>query len=144
MNRHSNLALAFLLLFAVAAMWGCTAKSSTTGKDAKSEAEKNEQAVPVETAALTRGAIEVSARRSTTLEAEAEVKVLSRAANRVVELLVEEGDRVEADALLVRLEDDIQRTQLARAESRLDKARIEFERQKSLHDQRLVSDQAFK
>jgi membrane fusion protein, multidrug efflux system len=101
-------------------------------------------AVPVEVAQVARGTIESTVKSTAHLEAEAEVKVIARTSNRVTALLVEEGDLVKKGRLLVRLEDDIQRTQLGKAEARAERARQEFARQQSLHDQSLISEQAFR
>jgi membrane fusion protein (multidrug efflux system) len=105
---------------------------------------KPEPAVPVEVAAVVRGPIEGIIKLRSNLEAEEEVKVFARTANRVTELLVEEGAVVEKGAVLLRLEDDLQRTQVNKAEVRLEKARQEFQRQKALFDQNLISEQMFR
>ena len=62
-------------------------------------------------AELTRGPIEAVLSSSSNLEAEQSVKVFARTSNRVTELLVEEGDDVEKDQVLIRLLDDTQQTQ---------------------------------
>jgi membrane fusion protein (multidrug efflux system) len=77
------------------------------------------------------------------LEAEREVKVVARTANRVETLRVEEGDEVVLDDLLVQLQNDIQILQVSKASNQVEEAKEEFERQASLHQQNLVSDQAF-
>jgi membrane fusion protein (multidrug efflux system) len=123
--------------------WAATGchRGSATPRDA---AKANQpQAVPVEVATVTRGEIEAVLKNSTHLEAEQEVKVFARTSNRVTELLVEEGDQVSKDQVLVRLENDIQKTSFAKAQVRLDKARQEFERQEALFGQKLISEQAF-
>jgi membrane fusion protein (multidrug efflux system) len=102
-----------------------------------------DQAVPVEVASISRGEIEATIKTSTHLEAEEEVKVFARTANRVTELLVEEGDVVKKDQVLLRLENGIQKTAHGKAQVKLDKARQEFERQKALFGQKLVSEQVF-
>jgi membrane fusion protein, multidrug efflux system len=61
----------------------------------------------------------------------------------VTELLTEEGQLVEKGAVLLRLEDDLQRTQVSKAEVRLEKATQEFQRQKALFEQNLISEQVF-
>lgn len=112
--------------------------------DSKDQAKDNkDQAVPVEVASITRGSIEAIVNSSTHLEAEEEVKVFARTANRVTALLVEEGDVVKKDQVLLRLDNDIQKTAHGKAQVRLDKARQEFERQKTLFGQKLISEQAF-
>jgi membrane fusion protein (multidrug efflux system) len=99
--------------------------------------------LPVEVTTLARGGIEATIRNSTHLEAEEEVKVFARTANRVTELLVEEGAEVKKDQVLLRLDNDIQKTAYTKAEASLAKGREEFEREKALFEQKLVSEQVF-
>ncbi len=99
--------------------------------------------VPVEVEPVRLGSIESTLRTFATLEAEQEVKVFARTANRVVELRVEEGVEVDAEEVLVRLEDTDQRVRVAKAENALEKMRREYERLEALHAQSLVSDQVF-
>ena len=103
---------------------------------------KEPEAVPVEVAELGLGSIESVLRFSTNLEAEREVEVYAEAARRVEELSVEEGDEVAKGDLLVRLQDDEQRTTLAKAKTEYAKAKREFERQKRLFEDSLISEQA--
>ena len=119
---------------------GCR-KGSADAQDQKKE--NKDQAMPVEVAAISRGEIEATIKNSTHLEAEEEVKVFARTANRVTELLVEEGDVIKKDQVLLRLENDIQKTAYGKGQVKLDKARQEFERQKALFGQKLVSEQTF-
>ena len=104
---------------------------------------ETEVAIPVEVQKVTRGPIESVLRTFATLEAEQEVKVFARTANRVIELRVEEGDAVEREVVLVRLDDSNQKVLLAKAENSLAKAEKEFLRLQALHEQKLISDQAF-
>jgi membrane fusion protein (multidrug efflux system) len=119
---------------------GCN-KTPTEAKDKPKD--NKDQAIPVEVATVARGPIEAVIEHSTHLEAEEAVKVTARTANRVTQLLVEEGDVIQRDQVLVRLENDIQKTAHAKAQVAVDKARQEFERQKALHEQKLISDQLF-
>ncbi len=121
---------------------GCSKNPFSRGKTAQGT-NVTETAVPVEVALVQRGPIEAVLRTSTHLEAESEVKVFARTANRVTALEVEEGHRVERGAVLLRLEDDIQKNQFEKARNNLEKARREFERSRALHEQNLISEQAF-
>ncbi|HVS14157.1 MAG TPA: efflux RND transporter periplasmic adaptor subunit [Thermoanaerobaculia bacterium] len=142
------LALVVLVVAAAAALAGCAADD---GQAAERPAAKTEgadetpvsDAIPVAALPLTTGRIESVQRYSTNLEAERQVEVLSEADRRVVELLVEEGNRVEQGAVLLRLQDEEQRNALASVQSQLDKARREYERQRSLFEQELISEQAW-
>ncbi len=155
-----GLALALLVVLSGGSQLACSG-SETNAEEAKSGAEEAKkdgkkkpgdkgegeaeepQAVPVEVTTLARGAIEETLRYSTNLEAEDEVAVFAEASRRVVELLAEEGHRVAKGQVLLRLQDDEQRTSLAKAKSQHDKAAREYERQKNLHAQELISEQAF-
>ncbi len=118
---------------------GCGPRQPAEPGDAKGVV----AAIPVEVETLVRGPIEATWRTFATLEAEQEVKVFSRTANRVLELRVEEGDTVEREQLLLRLDDSNQQTLVAKAENSLAKSRREFERLEALHVQKLISDQVF-
>lgn len=118
-------------------------KKDSDGDEDGEDEEDKEEAVPVEVAALERGPIESILRFSSNLEAEEQVKVYSQAKRLVTELLVEEGDRVRKDQVLLRLQDEEQRSALAKTKSQLEKAQREFERQKRLYSQKLISEQVY-
>lgn len=145
--RHSWL-LGLLLAALGLATAGCTPEGQAlentpeSAKDADADKKKDEL-VPVEVATLERGPIESVLRFSANLEAESEVQVFSQAARLVTELKVEEGDAVAKGDLLLRLQDAEQRSSLARVESQLAKARREYDRQKNLFAQSLISEQAY-
>src|SRR5580765_3352588 len=134
---RGSLAVAALMSLALSGCHKAPAAGKDQGKDTK------DQAVPVEVAAISRGEIEATIKSSTHLEAEEEVKVFARTVNRVTDLLVEEGDEVKKDQVLLRLENDIQKTAYGKAQVKLEKAREEFDRQKALFAQKLVSEQVF-
>lgn len=135
----------FFLLFAAASLAGLTGCFKPPGaENAEGDGNANEeQAIPVEVAALTRGEIESVLTSSWSLEAEREVKVLARTSNRLKELLVEEGDEVEKGDVLAVLEDREQRTALDRAEVQVAKLEAEYRRIESLYQQNLVSEQVY-
>ena len=125
---------------------GCGAsetEASENGSEEKAEGEAAEdKTVPVEVATLATGPIEETLRFSTNLEAEQAVGVYSQAARQVVELRAEEGARAARGQVLLRLQDEEQRTQLAKVEGQLAKARREHERQKNLWAEKLIPEQA--
>ncbi|MEM6456499.1 MAG: efflux RND transporter periplasmic adaptor subunit [Acidobacteriota bacterium] len=110
---------------------------------ANDDEDAEDERVPVEIDVLARGPIESVLRFSTNLEAEQEVQVFAEAARRIVALEVEEGDRVRKGTLLVRLQDDAQRSRLAQVRQELDKAEREYKRQSNLYEQQLISEQAY-
>lgn len=118
-----------------------SSKDDSGDEAAKGDDAEKEQAVPVDVAVLGRGSIEAVIRASANLEAERAVGVMAEASRRIIELHVEEGDRVGSGALLLRLQDDEQRSSLARAQTEFAKAQREYDRQKNLHDRELTTDQ---
>lgn len=124
---------------------GCAFDSGVAGEPppADSSIAAADEAIPVAALPMFRGRIESVLRFSTNLEAENRVDVLSEAERHVTELLVEEGDTVRAGQTLLLLEDEAQRTALRRVESQLDRSRLEYERQKRLFEQDLISEQAY-
>lgn len=141
----SWIALAGLAPALLGSLSGCTAGNSEASEnDAAERAEEAEkETVPVEVAPLERGAIEEVLRFSTNLEAEQSVGVYSQAARQVVELAVEEGDRVAKGQMLLRLQDDEQQNEVAQVKGQIVKARREYERQKNLWAEKLIPEQAF-
>ena len=117
-------------------------KDKKKDKDGDEE-DDEEEAVPIEVVSLERGKIESLLRFSTNLEAENEVQVISEAERKVTRLLVEEGDDVKKGQLLVSLQDEAQRTEVARVESQLAKAKREYDRQTNLWEQKLISEETY-
>lgn len=144
---HENAVWGFLALAGLALLAaGCSGSTDAEERsgDGKKGAEARvEEAVPVEVAALERGSIEAVLRYSTNLEAEESVAVYSQAARQVRELLVEEGRVVAKGQLLLRLQDEEQRTVLAKSASQLAKATREYDRQQRLFEGQMISEQAF-
>lgn len=107
------------------------------------KAEPEEEAIPVEVATVHRGRIEATIRLSSNLEAERDVTVYAQAPRLVNRLLVEEGDLVTKNQLLVKLQDDEQKLALEKARIQLEQANREAERQESLYKQGLSSEQVY-
>jgi HlyD family secretion protein len=85
--------------------------------------------------------IVVSAEAAGTIEPETTVEVKSEAAGEVLEILVDTGDRVEADTLMVRIDQRHPRNALAQAEAELEVAHAALRNVKS---QLRRADQLFK
>ena len=146
LSGKSEVLIALVLLLSSLGWVGCGDRANGAGDDtAADEAgeEQKEEAIPVEVTKLTRGPIEAVLRFSADLEAEESVPVYSRASHRVLRLLVEEGDRVAKGEVMVTLESDEQRNAVAKTKSQLDKAKRDYDRQQSLFEQALISDQVF-
>jgi membrane fusion protein (multidrug efflux system) len=135
-----------IVLFTALAPVGCSIGSSdakTFSSGAKGKEERKEEAVPVEVAALERGGIESVLRLSSNLEAEREVQVFAEAPRRVTRLLVEEGSAVQKGQVLLQLQDEEQKSAVAKAEIALQESRRNFDRTKELYGQKLVTEELF-
>lgn len=132
------------LMLAILCISGISCEKLGFGDKDKTKNDPSEKpTIPVEVAILGLGPIESVLKASSNLEAESEVNVLARTSNRVKSLLVEEGSQVKAGDLLLQLDDDIQTIQVSKAKNQVLESREEYERQKSLHAQNLISDQVF-
>jgi membrane fusion protein (multidrug efflux system) len=74
-----------------------------------------------------------------TIASDAEAPVLARAAGEVVEIRVEEGDRVQEGQILARLDGERLRLKMLQAKASLDMASREYQRFASLRERGLVS-----
>lgn len=139
-------ALGLSALLAILVLSGCGSdKEEQVKEGAKTKAANASKVKPVlvELAEVKRGKIEEVLERSAALQAEEQVLVLARAQNPAVELLAEEGDLVEKDQVILRLENDSQRTNYNQAKSQSDKAKIEFDRIEKLYNQSLISESEY-
>lgn len=96
--------------------------------------------VPVEVATLTLGPLENALRFSANLEAETQVQVLARAPGQVIKVLVEEGDKVELNQVLLRLESAEQFSVLKRTRTELAQGQRRFDKQEKLQKAGVISD----
>ena len=112
------------------------------GEAEDSENEKPDPAVPVETAAASRDDISAVYAGTASIEAEAQAEVVAKVAGEVIEILVEEGDRVEKDQVLARLDGDRLRLQLREMKANRDKLEQDYERQLRLLERGLLSTEA--
>lgn len=99
--------------------------------------------VPVETATPFRSDIYATYAATASIASDADAPVTARVAGEVVELAVEEGDRVEAGQVLARLDGKRLRLEMLAAQANLERARKEFERNKDLHARSLISSASF-
>lgn len=96
--------------------------------------------VSVETARAGFATLERNVEAVGTTRARQSVEITPLAAGRVVELAINPGDRVEAGAVLARLDDEIQRADLAEAEALLDEQRRASARAEQLRQTRAVAE----
>ncbi|MEJ2721303.1 MAG: efflux RND transporter periplasmic adaptor subunit [bacterium] len=109
------------------------------GKDKKKEPDP----VPVEISTVQPREISSFHYTTATLDPEREVDVLAKAAGEIVKLNVEEGDVVEEGAILCQIEDSEQRVALDEAKINLENSKSEYDRIKTMFDEKLISDREF-
>jgi membrane fusion protein (multidrug efflux system) len=91
----------------------------------------------------TRGAIATYYRATASLDPDKEADVLARVSGVIERIVAEEGDRVEAGQVLLRIEDDEYRTRKTLAEVEVEQQRARFERAQKIFAQGLSSAEDF-
>ncbi len=124
------------LLATASILAGCGVGEAST--PAAAEAERVAP-VPVEVARAERGDIFATYAATATLASDLDAPVPARVAGDVVEILVEEGDRVERNDALARLDGDRLRLEMLAAKANLEQVRGEYARLADLHSRNLVS-----
>lgn len=79
---------------------------------------------------------------TSTIASDVDAPVTARASGEIIDILVEEGDRVERGQILARLDGDRLRLELNQAKANLEKTTREYERFVNLHKRGLVSSTA--
>lgn len=128
--------LPVLAIVAVLALSAC-------GKSQEKDDAEEELVIPVETAAVTRGAIDAAYRGTATLEAREEAEVVAKTAGIVEQLRVEEGDAVTAGQVLARVETERLRLEVERAKAEMDRLQSDFDRNHSVYQRNLISREAY-
>ena len=99
--------------------------------------------LPVEVSVPQTADIFATYHTTTTITSDAEAPVLARVSGEVVEILVEEGDKVEQGRVLARLDGERLRLQMIEAKANLEKTSKSYERYVQLHERGLVSSSTF-
>jgi membrane fusion protein (multidrug efflux system) len=97
----------------------------------------------VSVAPASRGAIATYYRATASLDPDKQADVLARVSGVIERIIAEEGDRVEAGQVLLRIEDDEYRTRRTLAEVEVEQQRARFERAQKIFDQGLSSAEDF-
>lgn len=131
---------ATILVLTSALISGCG-----TGEASVPDADAMEASTPVavETAMPSRSDINATYAASASISSDADAPVTARVAGEIVELLVEEGDRVEVGQVLARLDGERLRLEMLSASANLDRAKKEYQRNTDLHERGLVSSAMF-
>ncbi len=117
---------------------GCGGNGEETAAE-----EADSPGIPVEVVSPERGDVFALYTGTASLETDADALVAAKVGGEVVELLVEEGDRVKAGDVLARLDGDRLRLEMQRAQANLRKLEQEYDRSVQLFERGLVSSGAF-
>lgn len=111
------------------------------------QAGETEQAVstplPVEVVRPMKAELHATYRTTTTISSDADAPVPARVAGEIVDILVEEGDRVIQGQVLARLDGERLRLEMEQARANMEMTTREYERMIGLHDRGLISSSAF-
>jgi len=99
--------------------------------------------VPVEVTTPGRGEIVARYTGTAPIEAFADALVIAKTGGEIIEILVEEGDDVQAGQVLARLDGDRLELTLEETRARLEKLRQDYARNVELRERRLISDGDF-
>ena len=114
-------------------------EASTAGEDVESAGAP----LPVEVVTPEKTEIRATYHTTTTLASDLDAPVVARVAGEVVDILVEEGDRVTAGQVMARLDGERLRLEMTEAKANLDWMTREYERMIRLHERGLISSAAF-
>jgi membrane fusion protein (multidrug efflux system) len=121
----------------VLALGACKVKTGD-GPD-KNGADKAPEAVPVEVATLGRRPIAASYAGTAPLDARADAQVVAKTSGVALQVMAEEGQRVRAGQVLVRLDSDRLRLQVAQSDAQVRKLEANYARSLKLAEQKLIS-----
>ena len=139
MKVHTPI-VAVVALSGIAALPGCGIGEARTSEATEVHAATP---VPVEVTYPMRADIYATYHATATIASDADAPVLARVGGAVVELLVEEGDRVEEGQILARLDGERLRLDMLAARAKMEQARREFARNQDLARRGLVSEAMF-
>ncbi len=157
-RRLATLCASLLAIAAAATFNGCAKNSPAEGEQARPAAAKGnpaagngrggafgpkEEAVAVQTAAVTRGPIAATLTFNSTLETESTVDLFPQISGQVEALLVEEGDFVKAGDPLLEIDDRELTVDAEEAQANLEREQANFARTDELFKRGLVNQQEF-
>jgi membrane fusion protein (multidrug efflux system) len=138
-KKANKTGIIVLMVLAFFIIYGCSGQPTANNKNKKEE----DPPIPVEVTEVIKGSVSANYSGTTTLEAEGEALVVAKVSGVVKEILVEEGDSVEAGQVLAKLEDEEFIHKLAQVEAKLEELANEFERNKELFKNKLISAEAY-
>lgn len=128
-----------LIILAFLIIYGCRGQTPANNKSEKEE----DPPIPVEVTEVIKGSVSANYSGTATLEAEGEALVVAKVSGVVEKIFVEEGDSVKAGQVLAKLEDEEFIHRLAQVESKLEELDNEFQRNKELFKNKLISAEAY-
>ena len=138
----SRVSLAFVLLSTVVVV-GCQASAGGFDRKKDGKEEVKEAPTPVVVGAVERGSIVSTISAASTIEAERQVTIHAESTGRLVDLTVEEGDSVKKGQILARIRFDAQTNSLLRANTSLEKARVDFDRAERLFNDKVIGQEEY-
>jgi len=135
-----NPVILILAIAGISTLTGCgTGEASVTDQAAIQAATP----VPVETAQPYRSDIFATYEATAAITSDADAPVIARVSGELVELLIEEGDTVDAGQVLARLDGRRLRLEMLAAKANLARASKEYKRNIDLHERGLISASMF-
>lgn len=119
--------------------YGCSGRNAGGNQSNKQE----NPPIPVEVTEVIKGSVSANYSGTATLEAEGEALVVAKVSGIVKEIFVEEGDQVKAGRVLAKLEDEQFIHELAQVEAKLEELANDYQRNKELYQNKLVSAEAY-
>ena len=116
-------------------------REETKGGAVQREPARTRPAVPVKVVKVSEGEITSSLVFDSVLETESSVEIFSEASGIILEVLVEEGDRVVEGQILARMENEEERVNAEEAKARYEHDKANFQRTTELHARKLVNQQ---
>ena len=138
-KKTNKTGLAVLIILAFFIIYGCRGQGPANNKSEKEEGPP----IPVEVTEVIKGSVSANYSGTATLEAEGEALVVAKVSGVVEKIFVEEGDSVKTGQVLAKLEDEEFIHRLAQVESKLEELDNEFQRNKELFKNKLISAEAY-
>lgn len=138
-KKTNKTGLIVLIILAFLIIYGCRGQTPANNKSEKEE----DPPIPVEVTEVIKGSVSANYSGTATLEAEGEALVVAKVSGIVEKIFVEEGDSVKAGQFLAKLEDEEFIHRLAQVESKLEELDNEFQRNKELFKNKLISAEAY-
>ncbi len=128
------------LLISIIGIIGAGCKNSNKTGDNKQTAKVEQAKIPVRIQKVEKKPFSHFVETSGNVEAVNWAFISPQASGQVIKVNVNEGDHVEKGQVLVELNDAIIRKNIAELQTQLDLAKITYEKQKSLYEQKIVSE----